>query len=125
MKLHHFGIVVRDLSKSIPIYKKLGYQFNNQIVWDKEQHIKVVFLSNQGINLELIEPTDQNSTVSNSRTGYHHICYEADPGEDIISSFKEKKLGKIFTKPIVAPALSNRKIVFACLQNGTFVELII
>ena len=125
MKLHHFGIVVRDLSKSIPIYKKLGYQFNNQIVWDQEQHIKVVFLSSQGINLELIEPTDQNSTVSNSRTGYHHICYEADPGEDIICSFKEKKLGKIFTKPIVAPALSNRKIVFACLQNGTFVELII
>ena len=39
--------------------------------------------------------------------------------------FKDMKIGKIFTQPIVAPALNNRKVVFACLQNGTFIEFIL
>ena len=37
----------------------------------------------------------------------------------------ENFVKQIFTQPIVAPALNNRKVVFACLQNGTFIEFIL
>lgn len=73
----------------------------------------------------LLEPINELSSIYNFRDGYHHICYEAEQGEDIVQLFKTMKIGKIFTKPIIAPALSGREVVFACLQNGTFVEFIV
>lgn len=125
MIVHHYGIVVDDINKSIPIYLKLGYNVVSEIIIDEEQHNKVVFLSNQGLNIELIEPIDNLSTVNKAKIGYHHICYESNCDEDIVGLFKEMKIGKIFTPPIMAPALNNRKVVFACLQNGTFIEFIL
>ena len=65
MVFHHFGIVVHDISKSIPLYLRLGYELTSEVIVDWEQHNKVVFLSNQGVNIELIEPIDKFSTVNN------------------------------------------------------------
>lgn len=125
MKINHYGIIVSDLHKTILDYLKLGYSFNNQIFIDVIQNNKVAFLSLRDHVVELIEPLNELSSVRNFKEGYHHICYEGELGEDVIQRFKEMKIGKIFTKPIVAPALENRKVVFACLTNGTFIELII
>lgn len=125
--IHHIGIIVRDITKSIFIYQKLGYQIISSIIFDHVQQNKICFMGFNGqmLKIELIEPTNEESSVYNSPIGYHHICYEAEQGEDIIQLFKAMKIGKIFTKPIIAPALDNRKVVFACLQNGTFVEFIL
>ena len=125
MIVHHYGIVVDDINSSITIYLKLGYNLSSEIIIDEEQHNKVVFMSKQGLNIELIEPIDNFSTVIRTKAGYHHICYESNYGEDIVRIFKEMKIGKIFTSPNMAPALDNRKVVFACLQNGTFIEFIL
>ena len=53
------------------------------------------------------------------------MCFIGETGENVIDSFKKMKIGKIFTKPIIAPALNYKKVVFACLQNDTFIELIL
>ena len=126
MIIHHIGIVVTDINKSIDIYNKIGFELEDNIVIDDVQKNRIAFLkSGYCLKLELIEPLDEESSVYNFREGYHHICYEAEQGEDIIQKFKKMKIGKIFTTPIIAPALDNRKVVFACLQNGTFIELIL
>jgi hypothetical protein len=104
----------------------LGYNSSNCITVDKYQHNNIMILNSEfAPSIELIEPLDEESSVYNFREGYHHICYEAELGEDIIQKFKNMKIGKIFTQPIVAPALNNRKVIFACLQNGTFIEFIL
>lgn len=126
MKIHHIGVITRNIRKYMQLYCRMGYQQVSDIITDSIQKNQIVMLG--GIFsplIELIEPLDKYSTVYNFKEGYHHICYEAEPGEDIIQEFKAMKIGKIFTKPIIAPALNNREVVFACLQNGTFIEFIL
>lgn len=127
MRMHHIGIIVKDLEKNIELYLKFGYKIISDVVIDQIQNNRVVFFrSGDGSQtVELIKSVDKSSSVYNYKGGYHHICYEAEPGEDIIQKFKEMKIGKIFTKPIIAPALDNREVVFACLQNGTLIEFIL
>ena len=125
MKEHHVGIKVSHLEKNIDMYSKLGYQQISSITVDEIQNNRIVFLQNQSQKIELIEPLDAKSSIFHFKDGYHHICYEAECDEDIIKTFKEARIGKIFTKPIVAPALENREVVFACLQNGVFIELVL
>ena len=125
MKVHHIGIKVSQLEKNIDLYSKLGCHQVSSITVDEIQSNRIVFLQNQIQCVELIEPLNEKSSIYHFKDGYHHICYEAEKDEDIVKAFKEAKIGKIFTKPIVAPALENREVVFACLQNGLFIELIL
>ena len=120
MKLNHIGIIISDIEKSKQLYAKLGYTVdmiqNNRII---------IMTSEDSVALELVKPINVSSNVINAHKGYHHICYEAESGEDIVQKFKEMKIGKIFTQPMIAPALDNRQVVFACLQNGTLIEFIL
>ena len=125
MKEHHIGIKISQLEKNIELYSKLGYHQVSPITVDEIQSNRIVFLQNQSQFIELIEPLNEKSSIFHFKDGYHHICYESEKDEDIIKAFKEAKIGKIFTKPLVAPALENREVVFACLQNGLFIELIL
>lgn len=127
MRTHHIGIIVNDLDKNIELYLNLGYEKISDTIIDRIQNNRVLFFKScdGAQTIELIEPIDEHSSIRNFKSGYHHICYEAEPWEDIIQKFKEMRIGKIFSKPIVAPALDSRKVVFACLQNGTFIEFIL
>lgn len=127
MKIHHIGIIVKNIENSLKLYSKLGFKRITDIVEDKIQHNIIVFLSfkNESPIIELIQPLDEQSSVINSRVGYHHICFEAEPKEDIVSEFRSIGIGKIFAGPIVAPAINNREVAFACLNNCTFIELIL
>lgn len=126
MKISHIGIIVTDIVQSIKLYNKMGYTTTPEIEFDYIQNNKVAIMKSDILpSIELIEPASEKSSVAHFKKGYHHICYEAEKGENIIQNFKDMKIGKIFTPPIVAPALDNRKVVFACLQNGTFIEFIL
>ena len=124
--IHHIGIVVKDINKSIELYLKLGYRIDSNIVIDFNQNNRLAFMHNDlnSLMVELIEPMDETSSVYNFNTGYHHVCYEVEKKEAFFSVFKQLKIGKVFTKPVKAPAINNREIVFACLKNGTFVEFL-
>ena len=124
MKVHHIGIIVKDIKKSIAVFTQLGYDQTSNIVVDNIQHNRIVFMKNQCHNIELIEPLDEYSSIYHFNEGYHHICYEVDNSDSFLEYFKRKKIGKIFTKPMQAPAINNRKIAFGCLTNGIFVEFL-
>lgn len=123
-RVHHIGIIVKDIEENISMYRNLNYTQISNIILDKKRNIKVVFLQScdSAQVIELIESIDETSIIYNFKNGYHHICYEVD--NNFIKEFKNKKLGKIFTKPDEAPAINNRKVVFGCLNNGAFVEFL-
>lgn len=124
MKVHHIGIIVNDLEKNMILYTKIRYNQISNIIVDNIQHNKIVFLQNQNQTIELIEPLNEKSSIYHFKEGYHHICYEIDRPNTFLQDFKQMKIGKIFTKPIQAPAIDNHEIVFAYLTNGTFVEFL-
>ena len=127
MKIHHTGIIIDDIEKSIDIFGRLGYTKTSEIVNDEIQNLKIVFLkrSDDTQTIELIESLGDMSTVHNFKNGLHHICYDVSDIQDFNEYFKTLKIGKIFTKPIIAPAVDNRPVVFALLSNGAFIEFIL
>lgn len=126
MREHHIGIVVKNIVESQRIFEQLGYKASSKTIVDTYQHNKILFLGNEKTlqKIELIEALDEQSTVKNFKPGLHHICYEADEGENFRVVFREMGIGKIFSHDLTAPALDNRCVMFACLKNGVFVEFI-
>ena len=118
------GIIVKDLEKNVVLYTKFGFDVVSNIVVDNVQQNRVVFLQNQNLKVELIEPLNEKSSIYHFKEGYHHICYETENKDAFFENFKQLKIGKIFTKPIHAPAIDNREIIFACLPNGTFIVIL-
>ena len=125
MKVNLIGIIVKRVNREVQLYQRMGYRIICDIDDENQMNKIVIVRRDDSPDIELIEPINQNSTIINFKSGYHHICYETEVGEDIVKKFNKMKVGKIFTTPILAPALNNRKVVFACLYNGNFVELIL
>lgn len=125
MRVHHIGIVVNDLDKSIEIYKKLGYQQKGEQIIDNTQNIKICFMESSGRYqlIELIAALNEDAVVGRFN-GYHHICYEVDNRESFMEEFSEMKIGKIFTKPSISVGIDNKDFVFAFLRNGNMVEFL-
>lgn len=126
MYIHHIGVITKDINKSINIYLKLNYKIIKGIVYDQVQNNNILLLTDQNNNMiELIEPLNEKSSIYNFNEGYHHICYEVHNKENFKENFKKLKIGKIFTPYISAPAFDNRKVLFACLNDNSFVEFIL
>lgn len=127
LKIHHTGIIVDNIEKNNLIYEQLGYTKISEVVTDDIQHVKIVFFlsTDKTHTIELIESLGEMSSIHNFKTGYHHICYDVSDIQNFLCFFKTLKIGRIFTKPMTAPAISDRKVVFACLNNGMFIEFII
>lgn len=126
MDMHHIGIIVRDLDSALETYKKMGYIQESEIVVDNIQNILVAFLifNDCTHRIELIQAIDSRSSIYNFKEGLHHICYNIKKNVEI-ECFKQMKIGKIFTKPIVAKALNDKKVIFALMDTGVFIEFIL
>lgn len=127
MKIHHIGIIVKDIKKAILTYIKLGYTQISKIYEDDIQHNLLVFLISEENNqrIELIQAKNDYSSVIHAQEGLHHICYYADNMDNFFIWFRNVKIGKIFTKPIPAPALGNHSVVFGMLNTGMLAEFIL
>lgn len=124
--MHHIGMIARDLEKWLDLYQKLGYQVISEPLIDPVQQNQLVFIQNPESRevLELIKPLNENSSVAKSKDGYHHLCYEITNYPEFIEGFKSKKIGKIFTDKICAPAFQGKNVVFVYLKNGALIELL-
>ena len=117
MKLHHIGIVVKNIQESLgEITQFLEFQETSLPMKVSSQKVNVCFLKTSNVYLELIEPIDQDSPVkkfSESGGGFHHLCFEV---EDI---FKEiEKMKRKGARVIVEPTkgFDDRLIAFIFLN---------
>ena len=82
MKLHHIGIVVKNIQESLgEITQFLEFQETSLPMEVSSQKVNVCFLKTSNVYLELIEPIDQDSPVkkfSESGGGFHHLCFEVE-----------------------------------------------
>lgn len=82
MRLHHTGVVVRDIKVHGEKYASaLGLSAKTEILHDPIQKVRVQFWGGENDDslVELIEPTGEDSPVwraSQKGGGPEHLCYE-------------------------------------------------
>ena len=128
MKLHHIGIVVKNIQESLgELTKFLDFKETSVPVGVKSQKVNVCFLKTSDVYIELIEPIENDSpvkTFSESGGGFHHLCFEVD---DIFEEIKnaEKNGARIIVEPV--KGFEDRLIAFILLDmkntNCKLIEL--
>ena len=132
MKIHHIGIVVNNISRSLLHYEStnLGKRTGNMIT-DPLQEVNVQFLRmNSGdsskLYLELIEPIDESSHINSFLKrggGVNHLCFEVNNLEEAIESLK-KDGARLISDPKPAIAFNGLNICFIMNNDMTIIELI-
>ena len=117
MKLHHIGIVVKNIQESLgEITQFLEFQETSLPMEVSSQKVNVCFLKTSNVYLELIEPIDQDSPVkkfSESGGGFHHLCFEV---EDIFKEVEKmvNNGGRVIVEP--TKGFEDRLIAFVLLN---------
>ena len=82
MKLHHIGIVVKNIQKSLgELNQYLNFESTTVPSLVGSQKVNICFLKTNNVFLELIEPAQENSPISDfvkTGGGFHHLCFEVD-----------------------------------------------
>ena len=82
MKLHHIGIVVKNIQESLgELTQYLDFESTTVPSLVGSQKVNICFLKTNNVFLELIEPAQENSPISNfikKGGGFHHLCFEVD-----------------------------------------------
>lgn len=82
--IEHLGIAVNSIEEALPYYENvLGLKcYNVEIVED--QKVKTAFLKCGDTKIELLEPTDPDSTIAkfieNRGMGVHHVAFAVEDG---------------------------------------------
>jgi lactoylglutathione lyase/methylmalonyl-CoA/ethylmalonyl-CoA epimerase len=80
VKIDHIGIVVRDIEQALEVYQvALGLPLMD-VMEIRDQKVRVAFLPAGDSNVELVQPTSDDSGVakflSKRGEGIHHICIQ-------------------------------------------------
>lgn len=82
MNFHHIGYAVKQIDEAFKCFKLLGFSISSDIVEDTSRQVRICFIENKGVIIELIEPMNDKSPISNilSKNGPtpYHICIEVE-----------------------------------------------
>lgn len=107
MKLHHFGIEVKDIDKSMEFYvQKLGFEIDTPKTQEKSMRVLYTNLKcGNDVTLELVQYMDKNFDrdidISNPPI-CPHIAMETDDFDGVLKRLQEKGV-KIFDGPHIIP----------------------
>jgi methylmalonyl-CoA/ethylmalonyl-CoA epimerase len=126
IKINHIGIAVANIDESLKFWRDaLGIELSH-IEDVPSQKAKVAFLPVGESEVELVNPTTDDSGVAKFIAerggGMHHLCVEVDDIESVIANLKEKGVRMIDEEPKVLPG---RKMAFVHPKSagGVLVEL--
>jgi hypothetical protein len=80
MKIHHLGIAIDNLDATLSIFKLTRSDISETVYDDvQKNNLYFIFLKENNLWLELVEPVDQNSTifkfVNKNKTSLHHLGF--------------------------------------------------
>ena len=112
--LAHVAIVVNNLDEALKIYERqLDFKLEKRRVVE-QQKVKVALLLAGDMTIELLEPTDAESTIAKflkkRGEGIHHIALSVSNIEGHLKELKEKGIALIDEKPRIG--MEGGKIAF-------------
>jgi methylmalonyl-CoA/ethylmalonyl-CoA epimerase len=103
MKVDHIGIVVRDIAAALKVYQDalgLPLRETKELA---DQEVIVAFLPIGESNIELVQPTSDDSGVARyldkRGEGIHHICIEVEDIEAALARLEEHNVQLIDQTP--------------------------
>ena len=129
MKLHHIGIVVKNIQNSLgELTQFLNFESTTVPSLVGSQKVNICFLKTNDVFLELIEPAQENSPISDFVKiggGFHHLCFEVD---DIHLELEKMKKNGARVVVNVVKGFEDRLIAFVILDmkntNCKLIELV-
>jgi len=125
-KLDHIGIAVKSIDAAKKIYLDLGLTIAH-VESVETQKVRTAFLSVGDANLELLEPSDSDSTIAKyiekRGEGIHHLCFRVDDIEAHLARLKERGYRLINEAPV--PGAHGCRVAFLhpATGNGVLIEL--
>jgi len=103
MKIDHIGIAVRDIEQALRVYQAaLGLPLT-EIAEVPTQKVRVAFLTVGESNIELVQPTADDSTtarfLADRGEGIHHLCLEVSDIEAALARLREHEVRLIDQVP--------------------------
>lgn len=129
MRLHHVGILIKDISGSAELYSgRFGYRRKSDVIHDPVQRAYVQFLELPGdrVYLEFISPDNPESHLwgaLNKGGGVHHICYAAADIDATIAELRRKGM-TLLRSPVAAVAFHGRRVAWLMGRDRALVELV-
>ncbi|MCD6564371.1 MAG: methylmalonyl-CoA epimerase [Bacteroidales bacterium] len=94
LHIEHIGIAVTSLDEAIPFYEKVLGLDCYSIEEVKDQKVKTAFFKVGQTKIELLEPTDPESTIakfiSKKGEGIHHIAFAVNDIDRKLKEVEEK-----------------------------------
>jgi len=125
-KINHVAVVVGDVDEALKFWQDaMGIQLHH-LEDVPSQKAQVAFLPVGESEVELVKPTSDDSGVAKFLAerggGMHHLCFEVDDIEGMLSMLKEKGVRLINEAPVELPG---RKLAFVHPKStgGVLVEL--
>lgn len=127
LTVHHIGYLVKKIDKAIQAFQSLGYETEQDTVYDDIRKVNICFLVKDGCRVELVSPVSEDSVVAGLMKKYkncpYHICYEAaDFDADYAALTANGFIAIDSLTP--APALNGREVVFLNSAVIGIVELL-
>jgi len=125
--IHHVGIAVPSIDDAMHFYgDQLGLNIVDTVDMPERQ-LKVVFVQAANMLIELLEPTDPNSTVSRfierRGPGLHHLCFGTPDIREHLRDLRDKGVELIDEAPHPG-ALGEVAFLQPSAALGVLVELL-
>lgn len=127
MKINHLGIATKDIMEALKFWEDaLGLQ-NVHTETVEDQKVRVAMLPIGETRIELLEPTSEDSPISNFLEkrggGIHHIAVEVEDIEVSLAKLKSEGVRLIDEKPRVGAEGCLVAFVHPKSANGVLLEL--
>ncbi len=128
MKIDHLGIAVNEIESSLEFWRDaLGLE-NVHTEEVEEQMVRVAMLPIGATNIELLEPTSDESPVSKfiakRGTGIHHIAVEVEDIEASLDKLKSAGMRLIDEAPRIGAGGCLIAFVHPKSTGGVLMELV-
>lgn len=102
-QIDHIGVAVKNLEETVKLYKDVMGLELLETEEVKSQKVKVAKFNINGVHIEFLEPTSQDSPIAKfiekKGEGLHHIAYRTDDIKKELDSLKSKGVKLINEEP--------------------------
>lgn len=128
MKINHLGIATKGITEALKFWEDaLGLE-NIHTETVEDQKVRVAMLPIGESRIELLEPTSEDSPISNFLQkrggGIHHIAVEVENIEESLAKLKAEGMRLIDEKPRIGAEGCLVAFVHPSSANGVLLELV-